>query len=102
MGELCTAIEQNAKVVVIVFNDSALSLIDVKQQSRKLPSQGVRWNQLDFAASMRGLGGAAAKVHNEAELNQALEAALHSDGPYLIDVVVDPSGDPQQLKAMRG
>jgi acetolactate synthase-1/2/3 large subunit len=36
LGELCTAVEQQAKVIVIVFNDSALSLIDIKQQSRSM------------------------------------------------------------------
>ena len=102
MGELCTAIEQKAKVIVIVFNDSALSLIDVKQQSRMLETNGVRWSQHNFAASMRGLGGRASEVRTEHEFVQALNEALVAEGPYLIDVLVDPSGYPNQLKAMRG
>jgi acetolactate synthase-1/2/3 large subunit len=102
MGELCTAIETQAKVVVVVFNDSALSLIDIKQQSRQLPTRGVRWRKHDFAGAMQALGGLGFSVHNEAEYAQALQTALDADGPCLIDVQIDASGYAHQLKAMRG
>jgi len=102
LGELCTAVEQNAKIIVIVFNDSSLSLIDVKQQSRSLESRGVRWRHHDFADMMRALGGVGATASTEAEFVLAMSAALNTDGPSLIDVLIDPSGYPEQLKAMRG
>ncbi|MCX7221948.1 MAG: thiamine pyrophosphate-dependent enzyme [Burkholderiales bacterium] len=102
MGELCTAVEQQAQVIVIVFNDSALSLIDIKQQSRALESNGVRWQHHDFAGTMRALGGFGASVTTELEFGTAMAAALKTKGPSLIDVSIDPSGYPEQLKAMRG
>ena len=102
MGELCTAVEQQAQVIVIVFNDSALSLIDIKQQSRALESNGVRWRHHDFAGTMRALGGFGASVTTEMEFGNAMAAALKTKGPSLIDVSIDPSGYPEQLKAMRG
>lgn len=102
LGELCTAVEQKARTIIIVFNDSALSLIDIKQQSRQLESRGVRWSQHDFAATMRGLGGDGEVVSSEAAFVTALNRALNATGPYLIDVLVDPSGYSSQLKAMRG
>ena len=102
MGELCTAVEQQAQVIVIVFNDSALSLIDIKQQSRALESNGVRWRHHDFAGTMRALGGFGASVTTELEFGTAMAAALKTKGPSLIDVSIDPSGYPEQLKAMRG
>lgn len=102
MGELCTAVETQAKIVVVVFNDSVLSLIDIKQQSRKLPTRGVRWRRHDFASAMQALGGLGFLVHNEAEYTQALQTALDANGPCLIDVQIDASGYAQQLKAMRG
>ncbi len=102
MGELCTAVEQQAQVVVIVFNDSALSLIDIKQQSRALESNGVRWQHHDFAGIMRALGGFGASVTTEQEFVTAMATALETKGPSLIDVSIDPSGYPEQLKAMRG
>jgi acetolactate synthase-1/2/3 large subunit len=102
MGELCTAVEQQVQVIVIVFNDSALSLIDIKQQSRALESNGVRWQHHDFAGTMRALGGFGASVTTEMEFGNAMAAALKTKGPSLIDVSIDPSGYPEQLKAMRG
>jgi acetolactate synthase-1/2/3 large subunit len=102
MGELCTAVETQAKIVVVVFNDSALSLIDIKQQSRQLPTRGVRWGRHDFAGAMQALGGFGFSVHNEADYKQALQTALDANGPCLIDVQIDASGYAHQLKAMRG
>lgn len=102
MGELCTAVETQAKIVVVVFNDSALSLIDIKQQSRQLPTRGVRWRRHDFAGAMQALGGLGFSVHNEADYKQALQTALDANGPCLIDVQIDASGYAHQLKAMRG
>lgn len=102
MGELCTAVETQAKIVVVVFNDSALSLIDIKQQSRQLPTRGVRWRRHDFAGAMQALGGLGFSVHNEADYKQTLQTALDANGPCLIDVQIDASGYAHQLKAMRG
>jgi acetolactate synthase-1/2/3 large subunit len=102
LGELCTAVEQQAKVIVIVFNDSALSLIDIKQQSRSMKSEGVRWRHHDFAATMEALGGVGIRVSNEQEFVEGMQRVLACDGPSLLDVSIDPSGYPEQLKAMRG
>ncbi|CAN1542326.1 IlvB Thiamine pyrophosphate-requiring enzymes [acetolactate synthase, pyruvate dehydrogenase (cytochrome), glyoxylate carboligase, phosphonopyruvate decarboxylase] [Burkholderiaceae bacterium] len=102
LGELCTAVEQQAQVIVIVFNDSALSLIDIKQQSRSMKPEGVRWRHHDFAATMEALGGVGIRVSNEQEFVEGMQRALACDGPSLLDVSIDPSGYPEQLKAMRG
>ena len=102
LGELCTAVEQQAQVIVIVFNDSALSLIDIKQQSRSMKPEGVRWRHHDFAATMEALGGVGVRVSNEQEFVEGMQRALACDGPSLLDVSIDPSGYPEQLKAMRG
>lgn len=102
LGELCTAVENNARVVIVVFNDSALSLIDIKQQARALPTRGVRWQRHDFAGTMRALGGTGLSAADEAQYAAAMRTALESRGPCLIDVLIDPGGYGQQLKAMRG
>ncbi len=88
--------------MVVVFNDSALSLIDIKQQARALATRGVRWEQYDFAGTMRALGGLGLSAADETQYVSALRTALEVRGPSLIDVVVDPGGYGQQLKAMRG
>lgn len=102
LGELATAVEQRLRCIVIVFNDGALSLIDIKQQSRQLPIAGVRWDRPDFAKVMHGLGGLGLKAGTPGALLKAVEQALAADGPVLIDAAVDPSGYPAQLRALRG
>lgn len=102
LGELRTAVETSARVVVIVFNDGSLSLIDIKQQSRGLPSRGVRRTHHDFARSMEAAGAVGWSARTEAELRAALDQALSARGPCLIDVRIDPVGYGRQLKAMRG
>lgn len=102
LGELATAVEQRARVITIVFNDGALSLIDIKQQSRQLPPEGVRWDRPDFARIMSGMGGLGLTARSPAQLRDAVERALAADGPVLIDAAVDPSGYPAQLRALRG
>ena len=102
LAELSTAAQCGARVVVVVFNDGSLSLIDIKQQQRGLPPRGMRWARPDFAAVMRGLGGRGYRAASPAEYEVALEAALGGDGPALIDVTVDPGGYLEQLKALRG
>jgi len=102
LGELATAAERRAPIVIVVFNDGALSLIDIKQQQRKLPAQGVRWHRYDFAAVARGFGGRGFHASTLTGYRRALRAALSGKGLALIDVLVDPSGYQQQLAAMRG
>jgi acetolactate synthase-1/2/3 large subunit len=102
LGELATAVQEQARIVVVVFNDASLSLIDIKQQQRELPVRGVRWDRPDFALVMRGLGGKGYKAAGVAAYRRALAAAFADEGPSLIDVTVDPTGYPSQLAALRG
>ena len=97
-----TAKQQAAPVIIVVFNDASISLIDIKQQARDLPAEGVRWDRPDFARVAEGLGLHAWRARTEDEYRAAIASALASVGPALIDVHVDPSGYPAQIRALRG
>jgi acetolactate synthase-1/2/3 large subunit len=90
------------RVAVVVFNDAALSLIDIKQCKRGLPRHGVRYPRIDMAAAARALGCRAWSVGGDDALAPVLAEALAGDGPALVDVTVDPSGYAAQLDALRG
>ena len=102
LAELSTAARLGCRLTVIVLNDAALSLIDVKQQRRQHRPVGVRYPAVDFAAAAAGLGCRAWKIGLQEPLQPALGAALAHDGASLIDVAVDPSGYGDQLAALRG
>lgn len=102
LGELATAAVLGARVVVVAFNDATLSLIDIKKEKRDLPDGALGWPRADLAAAMRSMGGIGLTANTEAELAQAMAEACAATGPVLIDVAVDPSGYPAQIKALRG
>ena len=102
LAELSTAARLGCRLCVLVLNDAALSLIDVKQQRQQRPPEGVRTPPVDFAAAARGLGCRAWSVAAGEALEPALAAAFAEDGPTLIDVTTDPSGYGAQLAALRG
>lgn len=98
IGELATARELGLDITVIVMNDSALSLIDIKQQRQQRPSLGVRYPAQDFAAIAKAYGWQSARAGNPDELRSAL--ALK--GPKLIDVHIDAAGYGNDLERLRG
>jgi acetolactate synthase-1/2/3 large subunit len=102
LGELKTAVEHNCRIVVMVLNDSALSLIDIKQQRQQRASVGVRYPSTDFAGIAQALGCPSWHVDSHDDLTPAMTAAFAHAGPTLIDVTVDPSGYGDQLVALRG
>ena len=102
LGELATAAALGAKLVVVVFNDATLSLIDIKRDARSLPEGSLDGPLADFAGAMRALGGLGLRAATEQEYAAALDQALAASGPALIDVLVDPGSYPAQIKALRG
>lgn len=102
LAELSTAARLGCRLTVVVFNDAALSLIDIKQQRRQLRSVGVRYPAIDFAAAAVGMGCGAWKVGRDQPLGPVIDAALAHEGAGLIDVTVDPAGYGEQLAALRG
>ena len=102
LGELATAAVLGARLVVVAFNDATLSLIDIKKDSRDLPDGALGWPRADLAGAMRSMGGMGLTASTEEEFARAMEQACAAKGPVLVDVAVDPSGYPAQIKALRG
>lgn len=98
VGELATAKELGLDITLIVMNDSALSLIDIKQQRQQRPSFGVRYPAQDFAAIAESYGWVAYRAHGPDELKSAVTAP----GPKLIDVRIDPAGYGDDMTRLRG
>ena len=102
LAELATAARLGCRIAVVVFNDSALSLIDIKQQRQQRESRGVRFADMDHAAVAEGLGCRGWRVGATDPLAPALAEAFAHDGPALVDVTVDPDAYNAQYEALRG
>ena len=102
LAELTTAAEHGCGVITVVLNDSALSLIDVKQQVQKLDRAGVTFAPVDYAAIAQAMGIAAWKVGPGDDMTEAMRSAYAHGGPALIDVTIDASVYKEQVAALRG
>ena len=103
LAELETAVRLRLPITVVVFNDSTLSLIAIKQRPQGHGGAGaVRYRDTDFAAIAAGFGMKAVRAASGADVAAAVQRSMGSSGPVLVDVRVDPSSYPQILDAIRG
>jgi acetolactate synthase-1/2/3 large subunit len=103
LAEIETAVRLSLRVIVIVFNDAALSLIKIKQKpAGHGGDEAVRYRPTSFAAAAAAMGAAGATVTSERELAAALTDALARPGPTVIDAHVDPASYPAVMDLSRG
>lgn len=101
MAELETIVRLDLNITCVVFNDSALSLIEIKQQDGHGGVGAVRYLPTDFAAIAQAQGMNATIANSTRELTEALHEA-DSDGPFLVDARIDPSHYPHLIEVTRG
>ena len=101
-GELRTAAREGLRIIIVVFNDQALSLIKIKQQQRGYRTDGVTVGDMDWCALGEGMGMAAFSAATAPELERAVAQALGCGGSALIDARIDPSGYGETLRVLRG
>jgi len=102
VAELETVARLGLPLLIVVFNDGALSLIQVKQEQLGLDGASLRHEGLDLAGTARSFGLSAFVASDERGLEAALLSALGQRGPALIDARVDPSGYRRVLDVVRG
>lgn len=101
-GELGTAVQYGCKLVVVVFNDASLTLIEVKQRQRKFARAGLDFSPANFAKVAEGFGCLGLRVETPEELGPAMKRAFAHDGPVVVDAVINPHAYTAQLAALRG
>ncbi len=90
-ADLETCVRHRIHFVTAVYNDSALSLIQVAQQRRGYPDCGVRYGAVDFAAASAALGAWSRRVDTLAGLEAAVKEAQAHPGPAVVEVLIDPT-----------
>ena len=76
LGELATLRDWGLPVVVVVFVDTSLALIDLKQRQRELSTQGVDFGATDYPTLAKAFGGEGVVVRDRETLGAAVNAAL--------------------------
>ena len=88
LGELATLRDLGLPLVVVVFVDRSLALIELKQRRSGLQNAGVDFGRTDFAALARIFGGNGVTVRGPGEAGPALEEALAADRFTVIEVEI--------------
>jgi benzoylformate decarboxylase len=97
---LWTAAQMNLPVTFLVMNNGSYAVMkSLAMVFRVSNPAGVQLPGLDFVGMAKSMGCAADRVERCVDLEAALENALDFDGPFLLEIVVDPSfGMPYGLK----
>jgi acetolactate synthase-1/2/3 large subunit len=101
-AELETVARLRLPIVIVVFNDAALSLIEVKQEQKGFEGVSMRYAGPDLLDLGRAFGIRALAATDEPTLQRALIAAQTTPGPTLIDARIDASGYRRMLEIVRG
>lgn len=101
MGDFLTLVQYDLPVKVVLFNNSALSMVELEMLVAGLPSFGTANQNPDFAAVARACGAHGVRVEKPKQLAGALKDAFKHKGPALVDVVTDPNAlsIPPKIKA---
>ena len=86
LGELITLRQQHLPVKVVVFNNGALSFVELEMKAAGIVTYGTDLDNPDFAGIARAAGLFGTRVDKADQLEDALRDAFGHDGPALVEV----------------
>ncbi len=100
VAELEIIARLNLPITIVVFNDSSLSLVGIKQREGQGDLSAVKYHETDFAKVAEGFGLEAHAVTTPTQLEGVLSAGWST--PRLIDARIDPVDYPHLIAVTRG
>jgi pyruvate dehydrogenase (quinone) len=91
MGELLTVAQYQLPVKIVLFDNHRLGMVQLEMEAAGIPHYGVELKNPNFALLAQAVGLMGLRVEDPAEVRPALEEALASKGPVLVDVLTDPN-----------
>jgi pyruvate dehydrogenase (quinone) len=90
MADFVTAVRFQWPLKIIVFNNSEFGFVKMEMEVAGLPAYPAATSLVnpDFAALAKACGGDGVKVEHADQIVPAIEQALASDKPFIIDAVV--------------
>ena len=98
MMELITAKKYERNIKYIVFNNSKLGMIKFEEMVMGYPEFGVDLLNPDFAKVAEAIGMNGFRVEKHSELDSKMSEFMQSQGPSVLDVVVNPDEKPMPPK----
>ena len=91
LGELLTIAQCQLPVKIVLFNNHRLGMVQLEQEAAGLPHYGCELKNPNFAALAEAVGLRGLRVEDPMKVRPALETALGSTSPVLVDIVTDPN-----------
>jgi pyruvate dehydrogenase (quinone) len=88
LGDLLTLRQQRLPIKIVVFNNGALSFVELEMKAAGFVTYGTDLDDPEFAAVAQAIGLHGERVAHPDDLEQALRTALEYDGPALVEVMV--------------
>ncbi len=89
LGEIETAVRNNIPIIAVIFNDRALSLIQMNQERKGIPVYGTSFTNPDYVKLAESFGIQGFRVEATDEVRAAVNTALKSDKLTIIEAVIN-------------
>jgi pyruvate dehydrogenase (quinone) len=89
MGDFITLTQAKLPIKVIVFNNGTLGFVELEMKATGFLDNGTELINPNFAAMANAMGIKGIRVEDAGDLSSALDQALLTDGPVLIDVLTN-------------
>ncbi len=90
MADFMTAVKYKLPVKVFLMNNKELAMIMQEQKVEKYPNYQTELQDCDYAGFAKNCGGIGIKVETPEELDSAVDKALKSKKPVIVDIDTDP------------
>jgi pyruvate dehydrogenase (quinone) len=101
MAEMTTAVQHHLPVKIIVLKNNSLAEVKFEQIELGNPSFGCDLSPIDFVAFARACGAEGYRCERPEEVRPAIQAALSSPRPALVEAIVDPDEKPTDPNDLR-
>ncbi|WP_375756380.1 ubiquinone-dependent pyruvate dehydrogenase [Corallococcus exercitus] len=88
MGDVLTLVQLSLPIKIVVFNNSSLGFVAMEQQVGGMLSVGTAMHPTNFAKLAEALGMKGLRVEDPGQVDEAVQQALATPGPVLVDAVV--------------
>ncbi|KJH73361.1 scytonemin biosynthesis protein ScyA [Aliterella atlantica] len=90
-NEISTAVKYQVPAIWIVLNDARYNMCYQGMKLLGLTGADALIPETDFVTIARGMGADGIRVTKEADIKAALAKAIASEGPFVLDVLIDPT-----------
>jgi acetolactate synthase-1/2/3 large subunit len=92
LNELATAVSQNSDVTIVLMNNGVLGMVRQWQTlffNKRYSNTVLTDRKTDFVKLAEAFGAVGYRAATEEELDEAFTKALMTDGPVVIDTIID-------------